>query len=89
MDCLYTELCSLQSGRCNQVYGHFCKVDAACGSTDQKSSHVAQLIDISVTTQSTADTRSVYTALREIYDSADAKGTIPADQLFSILSSQK
>ena len=59
---------------------------AACGSTDQKTSNLAQLIDISVTAQSTADTRSVYAALRDIYDSADAKGTIPADQLFSILA---
>jgi hypothetical protein len=59
---------------------------AACGSSDQKGSQVAQLIDISVTTQSVADTRSVYAALRTIYDSTNAKGTIPADQLFSILA---
>jgi hypothetical protein len=58
----------------------------SCGSSDQSSSKTQQLIDISVTTQSTADTRGVYTALRNIYDSTDAKGAIPADQLFSILA---
>lgn len=59
---------------------------SACGSQDQSSSNLQQLIDISVTTQSTSDTRGVYTALRDIYDSTDGIGSIPADQLFSILA---
>lgn len=59
---------------------------SSCGTNDQSSSGLEQLIDISVTTQSTADTRGVYAALKDIYESTDAKGSIPADQLFSILA---
>ena len=59
---------------------------SSCGTKNQSSSDLDQLIDISVTTQSTADTRGVYAALKDIYESTDAKGTIPADQLFSILA---
>jgi hypothetical protein len=61
---------------------------SACGSSDQSASNLQQLINISVTAQSTADTRGVYSALKDIYEAADPKGEMPAAQLFSILAMQ-